>query len=355
MRQVLRLAKRGEGRVSPNPLVGALIVKNGEIVSRGYHACFGGPHAEVNVLRGMASGSAGDATLYVNLEPCDHHGKTPPCTETILAAGIRRVVVGMEDPNPCVAGKGIRRLRNAGVEVVTGVLESACREINGPYIQFITRNTPYVTLKIAQTLDGKIALPDGRSRWITGQRSRRMVQKLRRAHDAVLVGVGTVIADDPRLTVRLSRTVQPRRIVLDSRLRIPPAARILHLPEPEKTIVVTGWDADVRKADAIRALGVQIWRISRNTSGRIDLDAFLKKAAEAGLAGILVEGGSEVFTSFLREKRIDRMVVFTAPRVFGAGISPFADLGIRTPDEAISFRTARWRKMGSDLMIDARF
>lgn len=355
MRRALQLAKRGEGRVSPNPLVGAVLVQDDKIISEGHHVFFGGPHAEVNALRKIAADTVPGATLYVNLEPCNHHGKTPPCTEAIIQSGIRRVVVGMQDPNPLVSGQGIKRLKAAGVVVSTGVLEADCREINRPFIKYITQKMPYVTLKIAQTLDGKIALLDGQSKWITSEPSRRWVHRLRRAQDAVLVGVGTVIADDPQLTVRYDKAVQPRRIVLDSRLRIPLTARILHLDEPQKTLIVTGSDADPKKEKQLLELGVLIWRVAQDVSGQIDLHTFLKQAAESGIISILVEGGRQVFSAFIRKRLVDRMVVMTAPKLFGDGISPFTDLGISSPDAAVTFRSTTLRKMGSDFMIDARF
>ena len=352
MQRVLRLARRGTGRVSPNPRVGALVVKRGRVLAEGYHAYFGGPHAEVVALSKIDEDERKGATLYVNLEPCVHHGKTPPCTELIIRSRLRRVVVGAVDPNPLVREKGIQKLLEAGIEVQVGVRKEECIKLNKAYFKYITQEKPFITLKIAQTLDGKIATADGISRWITSEASRRFVHRMRRESDAVLVGVNTVIADDPELTVRWGYGTGVRRIVLDSRLRIPEEARVLHHPDPEKTIVATTPQAASEKIQMLRQNGVSVWVLDADEEGRVDLSALWKKMAQEGMASVLVEGGKVVFTSILRDGEADRIVVFIAPKLFGKGISAFGDLGVRVPDGAMTFREIVWRRRGVDMVLE---
>jgi diaminohydroxyphosphoribosylaminopyrimidine deaminase / 5-amino-6-(5-phosphoribosylamino)uracil reductase len=354
MNLALRLAKRGTGFISPNPRVGAVIVKNGKVIGQGFHAKFGGPHAEASALSGLNPDELKGATFYVNLEPCCHFGKTPPCTEAIIRSGIGRVVVGMQDPNPLVAGKGIKSLRKAGIDVTLGVLESECGRFNEAFAKWITKHRPFITLKIAQTLDGKIALQNGRSKWITGESSRRKVQHLRAEHDAVLVGIGTVLADDPELTVRSGQRIRPKRIVLDTQLRIPDHAKVIHQPDPERTILVAGPGAPPSRRSWIRSLGATVWTVENDSEGRIHIDAFMKKAGEEGLTSILVEGGKAVFSGFLKSGMADRLVCFTAPRLFGDGFSSFSDLGVDTPSDAIGFEDAVWKRCGQDMMFEGK-
>ena len=353
MARAIRLARRGIGGVSPNPAVGAVIVKRGRILAEGYHLRFGGPHAEVDALSRLESGDAAGATMYVTLEPCNHHGKTPPCTDAILEAGIDRVVVGMEDPNPLVRGAGIAKLRASGIEVVIGVLEEKCRRLNEPFVTCIEKNRPFVTLKIAQTLDGRIATPEGRSRWITGEAAREEVHRMRKASDAVLVGVNTVIADDPRLTVRHVRGGGGRRIILDSRLRTPLASRILHLPDPENTILVHTALAPKTGVEALAEAGVTLWRV-RQAGGRVSLPSLLQRMKDAGIGSVLVEGGEAVFSSFLKSGVVDRIVAFIAPVLFGEGKPCFSSLRIREPREGIRFQETIWRRVGEDMMFEGR-
>ena len=348
------MALKGIGRVSPNPRVGAVIVRNGKIVAEGYHAFFGGPHAEADALSKLKPGKTDGCTLYVNLEPCNHQGKTPPCSEAIIRSGIPRVVIGVSDPNPLVAGKGIRKLKSAGIEVLSGILEEECLRINEAFFKFITRKIPFVTLKIAQTLDGKIATQSGRSKWITGEASRRRVHRMRRESDAILVGIDTVLADDPELTTRLVPGPQPKRIVLDSALRIPLDSRLMRTSGSEKTIVVTLAGASMQKIRAIRTLGAEVWAIHDNTEGRVDIRSFLTKAAEEGITSILVEGGKGIFTSMLKTGLVDRIVLFTAPKLFGTGVEAFDDLGVQGPEDAVRFRSVRWNRSGSDMVFEGR-
>ena len=354
MKKVLGLAKRGTGRVNPNPRVGALVVKDGEILSEGYHGFFGGPHAEINALSKLTSEECKNSTLYVNLEPCVHFGKTPPCTDTILQSGIKRIVVGTVDPNPAVKGKGIQELKRAGIEVCVGVLEKECSRLNESYFKYITKKKPFVTLKIAQTLDGKIATTQGYSRWITSEGSRRLVHRMRRESDAILVGVNTVLTDDPELTVRLIRGDNVRRIVLDGLLRIPVEARVLHHPDPLNTVIATTQKAPSDKIRVLDKMGVTLWIFDSNRNGMIDFSDLLEKMAEERISSVLVEGGKTVFTSVLRTGEVDRVVVFIAPKFFGKGIDVFGDLSIDSPRDAITFREMSWRRKGSDMVFDGR-
>lgn len=355
MKRVIRLAKRGLGKVSPNPLVGSLIVKDDQILSEGYHAYFGGPHAEVDALSKLPMRERRDATLYVNLEPCCHYGKTPPCTDMILQSKLRRVVIGVSDPNHLVQGRGIEILKKSGIEVVTDVLRDCCQRLNGPYFKYMTEKKPYVTLKIAQTIDGKIATDQYHSRWITNKFSRRTVHRLRRESDAILVGAGTVIHDNPDLTVRMVHGKSPKRIILDRSLDIPLKSRVLQHPDPKNTIILTTKEAIPDKIHKIKEKGISIWSIKSDSNGSIHFSSLWKRMVENGIISVLVEGGKEVFTSFIRSGEVDRMIVFIAPKFFGNGLSVFGHLDIHQPDEALQFKETSWIRKGSDMMLEGRF
>lgn len=352
LKKTLQLARRGAGRVSPNPMVGAVVVKNDRILGEGYHRQFGGDHAEVNALRDAGEEARG-ATLYVNLEPCCHFGKTPPCTDAIIAAGIKRVVVGTIDPNQRVNGKAIEMLKKNGIELKVGVLEQECKRLNEAYFKFITTGLPLVTLKIAQSVDGRIATKSGNSRWITNEKSRILAHRLRREHDAILVGVGTVLKDDPQLTVRLLRGRNPYRIVLDSRLRTPLEAKILCDDFVDKTIIATTEQAPSNSIRSIEKRGAKVWIIDSDGNGKVNPQVLLRKLGERGISSLLVEGGREVFTSMLKAGLADRVVIFCAPILLGEGISAFGDLGVISLKEAIHLSEPRLRKIGSDFMITA--
>jgi diaminohydroxyphosphoribosylaminopyrimidine deaminase/5-amino-6-(5-phosphoribosylamino)uracil reductase len=354
MKRAIRLAEKGTGKVSPNPRVGAVIVKNGKVLAEGYHAFFGGPHAEADVLSKVGFMNAEGSTLYINLEPCDHRGKTPPCTDAIIRSGIARVVVGTMDVNPLVAGRGVRKLKRAGIDVRMGVLEDECRQLNEAFFKYISCHRPFITLKIAQTLDGKIATLSGRSRWITNEASRKVVHRLRKNSDAVLVGIQTVLADDPELNVRNGGSVQPRRIVLDSHLRIPLDSKLIRLNSDGKTIVATVSYVSKQRVRKIQKMGADVWILKGNTNGRVNLRSLAKKAVSVGITSILVEGGKEVFTSFLKSNLVDKMIVFVAPKLFGRGIDAFGDLGIADPSEAVQFQSVAWKRIGSDWMMEGR-
>jgi len=339
--------------VSPNPMVGAVVVKSDVIVGQGYHQYFGKEHAEVNAFNSAKVDVAG-ATLYVNLEPCCHFGKQPPCVDRVLAARISRVVVGTLDPNPIVNGSGIRQLRENGIEVKVGVCEKECRRLNEAYFKHVMTGLPFTTLKIAQTLDGRIAASNGRSQWITGERSRRVVHKMRSQHDAVLVGIGTVMADDPQLTVRLSRGVSPRRVVVDSRLRIPLRSHLLTDKLVEKTIVATTAKAPKSKIKKLEKLGAEVWILKANSEKRVHLPALWKKMGAEGITSVLVEGGSRVASAVLKGHLVDQIYIFLAPKILGGGLSAIENLGINDLRKALLLSSFTTKNVGEDLLITAR-
>jgi diaminohydroxyphosphoribosylaminopyrimidine deaminase/5-amino-6-(5-phosphoribosylamino)uracil reductase len=350
MRLALREAARGLGRTSPNPAVGAVIVKGGRVIARGHHPRAGAPHAEVVAIR-RAGARAGGADLYTTLEPCNHWGRTPPCSEAILAAGVRRVFVGSRDPNPLVNGRGLRRLRRAGVEVVTGVLSEECDALNEPWFRFITRGRPHVTLKAAATLDGKIATRDGDARWVTGPEARALVHRLRDRSDAVLVGAGTALADDPRLTARLprGRGRDPLRVVLDSHLSLPHTLRLFRQRSASPTLVAY---ASGRPPGALS--GVEFLRC-RGRGGRVDLRDLLRQLARRNVTSLLVEGGAEVNRAFLEAGLADRVALFLAPKVVGEdGVSWVAGPGARRMADALRLEDVEVRRVGADVLVTGR-
>jgi diaminohydroxyphosphoribosylaminopyrimidine deaminase/5-amino-6-(5-phosphoribosylamino)uracil reductase len=356
MRRALRLARRGRGNVSPNPAVGCVLARSGKVVSEGFHERFGGPHAEVNAIAKADTGLLPECTLYVNLEPCSHHGKTPPCTEAIIRSGIRSVVIGCTDPNPLVNGRGIRALRESGVRVSVGVLESECRRINASFFHFMQQGRPFVTLKAAQTLDGRVATTDGESRWISEPVSREWVHRLRSEHDAILVGVGTVLRDDPELTVR-NRSGRrrpgrpPFRLVLDPQLRIPETSRLVRTDDPERTIVITGFDAPAARRLRLQRSGVRVWRLKTGPGRRFRFRSVLNRCAKEGILSVLVEGGPGTWTSALRSGLADRLVLFVSPRLMGDGVPVLGELGIHGLKELIRFEHAIWRRLGEDMLF----
>ena len=351
IKRTLRLAKKGVGYVNPNPLVGSVIVKDGQIVGEGYHSCFGKEHAEVVALRNAGANARG-ATLYVNLEPCCHYGKTPPCTDAIINAGIKRVVVGMVDPNPLVNQKGIEILRQHQIEVQTGIEEHACRQINRVFIKFITTGMPYVTMKIAQSLDGRIATVTGNSQWITSNRARLEAHRIRSESDAIIVGIGTVLADNPQLTVRHVRGRNPFRIVLDSQLQIPLKSHLLSDDQVQKTIIAT-ISNDEDRIEQIKKTGAHVWQIESNSSGTVSIVPLLKKIASARMSAVMVEGGAQIYTAFLKEKMVDHIVIAVAPKIIGTGIEAIGNLGIFSVDDSVELINVKTKKLNPDLYISA--
>jgi diaminohydroxyphosphoribosylaminopyrimidine deaminase/5-amino-6-(5-phosphoribosylamino)uracil reductase len=360
MRIALRLARRGFGRTSPNPMVGAVLVRHGAILGQGWHHRAGSAHAEIEALldaqRRVETGSARGATLYVTMEPCSTHGRTPPCTAAIIAAGIRRVVAAADDPNPAHAGRGFAILRRAGLKVSTGLLAREAAELNEAFEHWIVHRTPWVTVKAAMSLDGKIATVAGESRWITGEKARRVGLKLRAGADAILVGVKTVLADDPSLTVRRPgfREKRWRRIILDPRARTPLTAQVVSDAFATTTIVVVTKAAPARRAAAL-ARRVRLLHAPARAGG-IDLRWLLKKLGQEEITSLLVEGGGETNAFFLSTGLAGRIAFFYAPMVLGGRGAPKAVAG----EGVVSVRAApvlqgvRWRRIGTDLLLNAR-
>lgn len=345
MRIALNLAQKGEGNTSPNPMVGAVIVKGGRIIGQGYHKRAGLPHAEIEALNDVR-GKIQGATMYVNLEPCSHQGRTGPCAPEIIKAGIRRVVYALTDPNPLVAGKGAALLKKAGLSVTGGVLKAEAIRLNEKYLIFIRSGRPFVTLKLAQTLDGRIATKSGDSQWITCPESRKLGHKLRATHDAVVVGAQTIRADNPQLTVRLVKGKNPYRIVVTSRFNISRTCRIFEENEDSRTIVVVPEGGEI-KANYKNPI---IWYIKKTKDG-ISLADFLKKAGEFGISSLLVEGGSRLATELLKEGLVDKVYIFTAAKMIGRGIESIGDLGTKKIGQAVAFRDGAFETIGSDVLF----
>ena len=363
MRLALRLARRGYGRTSPNPMVGAVLVKGGELIGQGWHRRAGEAHAEIEAIRDAqrhGRGVAG-ATLYVTLEPCCTHGRTPPCTGAILAAGIERVVAGATDPNPAHAGRGFRRLRHAGLKVVHGVLAQECTRLNEAFHHWIVHRTPFVIVKAALTLDGKIATAAGESKWITGEKARAHAMKLREGADAILVGINTVLADDPSLTVRAGesqisnfKSQKPRRIVLDARARTPLNAKVVSDEHAALTTLVVSRSAPARRVAEL-ARRVTVWSAPER-AGKIDVRWLLQKLGGENVTSLLVEGGGEVNASFLLGGFAHRVVFFYAPKILGGRDArrAVAGEGVKRLAEVIALREVEWRRVGEDLLMTAR-
>ncbi len=351
MARALELAEKGRGYVEPNPLVGAVVVHDGMVVGEGWHEGFGKPHAEINALA-KAGEAARGATLYVTLEPCCHHGKTPPCTETILGAGVRRVVAAMTDPFPAVAGQGVARLRQAGIVLEMGLMENEARRLNAPYLKLISTGRPYVHAKWAMTLDGKIATRTGDSKWISGEMSRRHTHELRGRMDAIIVGIGTVLADNPSLTVRPPGPRVPMRIVLDSDGRLPSSSSLATTAGDTPVLVVMADDS--AKASDLRALGCEVLTLPSH-NGLPDVTSLLDELGRRRLTNVLVEGGAQVLGSFFDAKVVDEVHAFIAPLITGGNATTaVAGLGIDKISEAL--RLAEWtvEKLGTDMLIHGR-
>lgn len=355
MRMALDLAERARGRTSPNPLVGAVIVRDGEIVGQGYHQKAGTPHAEVHALRAAGEQARG-AALYVTLEPCSHFGRTPPCSEAVIGAGIKEVYVAMQDPNPLVAGRGIKQMQEAGLAVYSGLLENEAHRMNETFIKYITSKIPFVLLKSAMTADGKIASSAGHSRWVTGETARERVHRLRDGYDAILVGVNTVLADNPSLTCRLPDGTgrDPIRIILDSAARTPPEAVILTQKSDAPTYIVVTDKAPLDRIKSLASGKAKIIRISQDLHGRVDLRKLLGKLGEMEVTSVLVEGGAEVAASFLDNGLIDKVLTFIAPKIIGGrqAPGPVGGIGKALMTQAIKLNDTRWGQVGEDFFIE---
>ena len=351
MKRALRLAERGGGRTSPNPMVGAVLVKKGRVVGEGYHAKAGEAHAEIVALR-QAGEKARAGVLFLNLEPCTHYGKTPPCAPQIIKAGVKCVVIGMEDPNPLVKGKGIEALRKSGLDVKVGVLEKECRKLNEAFRKYILKKEPFVMLKAAVTLDGKIATRNGDSKWISGEASRRFVHRLRNQVDAVLVGIGTVLKDDPQLTARLKGGRDPYRIILDSGLKISEEAKVFEY-SPSKVVLATTASAPQEKIERFERRGVRVLVVD-SKEGKVHLKSCLSKLGEIGIMSLLVEGGGQVNGAFLDEGLIDKFLLFLSPKLIGdpQALGIFGGRGRFNLEEAIPLKEVKTKRIGEDILVE---
>jgi diaminohydroxyphosphoribosylaminopyrimidine deaminase/5-amino-6-(5-phosphoribosylamino)uracil reductase len=354
MQRALDLAERARGLTSPNPMVGALVVRGEQVVGEGFHRAAGQPHAEIEALTAAASRAAG-ATLYVTLEPCAHQGRTPPCAPAVVAAGIRRVVAAIADPNPLVAGRGVATLRAAGIEVVAGVCAPQAERLNRVFLTAMRRRRPHVTLKAAATLDGKIADVRGQSQWITGEAARRQAHRLRSEADAIVVGVETALRDDPRLSVRLDAPWprEPWRVVLDTAARTPPSARLVASGTPARALVAVGPQAPAERVRGLQAAGATVIRLA-SEAGRVAVHALLEDLLARGVHGVLVEGGAEVHASFVGAGAVDRVAIFIAPKLLGGREASGVIGGAgRALEAALKLGPLSVRPFGDDLLLEA--
>ncbi len=352
MQQALDLAKRGIGRVNPNPLVGAIIVQDGQVIGQGFHAKYGENHAERNALQACTRNPKG-ATLYVTLEPCCHHGKTPPCTEAILQSGIQRVVIGCLDPNPLMASNGVQALQAAGVAVTVGVLEPQCKALNAPFFHYIQHKTPYVVMKYAMTMDGKIATNTGASQWISGQTSRAHVHQTRHRYAAIMVGVGTILADNPHLTCRISGGRNPVRIICDSHLRTPLNSHVVTTAKDIQTIIATT-STDVALQQAYRTKGVELM-VTASQNGKVNLPALMVQLAERGIDSILLEGGGTLNFAALDNEIVQRVQCYVSPKLFGGATakSPVMGSGFATVENKIRLQNTTITQYDEDFLLES--
>lgn len=361
----LQLAELGRGQTTPNPMVGAVIVKDNRIIGQGAHLKAGEPHAEIHALR-MAGDAAQGATLYVTLEPCSHHGRTPPCAEAIVRAGVSRVVIAMEDRNPLVRGHGVEKLKSAGIQVIVGVRSAQAYRLNEVFFTWASQRRPFVVWKCAATMDGYIAAMSGDSKWVTGEDARSSVQQLRADLPAIAVGIGTVLADNPRLTVRDTVSEQPLRVIFDSKLRFPLSATMRR--EPGSTLIYTALSQEeisqtelaqkdspghhkIRLGDSDNP-SLEIASIPRDESGRVSVPAAMSDLALRNVTGILLEGGSTLVAEFLKHRLIDKVVYYIAPKLLGGGIPALSSLSPEHMRDAIGLRDVSWSLVGSDFRVE---
>lgn len=357
MKRAIELAKQGAGWTAPNPLVGAVVVKNGRVIGEGYHRKYGELHAERNALAACTEDPAG-ATLYVTLEPCCHYGKTPPCTEIIIEKKIAKVVIGSRDPNPKVAGKGARILREHGIEVVEDYMRKACDSLNPVFFHYITTKTPYVVLKFAMTLDGKIATRTGASKWITGEAARNHVHQLRGRYAGILAGIGTVLADDPMLNCRIDGAHQPLRIILDSHLRIPMGSRLVRSAKEYPLLIVCNESIRDREEGASRIqkleeAGAKVWTLPEK-NGHPDLNVLMQRLGEEKIDSVLIEGGGTVNEAALKAHIVHHVYAYIAPKIFGGedAKTPVEGSGIRLPQECAKLRLAKITVLLNDMLLE---
>lgn len=349
MLRAIQLAKKGEGWTNPNPMVGAVIVKDGRIIGEGYHKKYGELHAERNAIASLTESAEG-AVIYVTLEPCCHHGKTPPCTEAIIEQKIRKVVIGSRDPNPKVAGKGVQILRDHGVEVETGLLEEECLSLNEIFFHYITTKMPYVAMKYAMTLDGKIASFSGDSKWVTGEKAREHTHFLRKKYRGILVGIGTVLADDPMLNCRIENGVDPVRIVCDSHLQIPLECQLVKTAKDIETIVCYA-EENEEKQKALMEAGVQL--IKAEKDGQVDLEKLMMELGSMEIDSVLVEGGGAIHGSFLTSDLVQKVYCYIAPKMIGGkdALSPVLGKGIEKMSDAVEITDVTVQNFGGDICV----
>ncbi len=353
MQRALDLAARAQGRTSPNPMVGAVVVKDNQMVGEGYHMKAGTPHAEVHALQAAGEAAQG-ATLYVNLEPCSHYGRTPPCADAIVQAGVKRVVVAGLDPNPRVSGRGLRILQDAGIEILTGVLEQEARKLNLAFLKYIQTKTPLVSLKVAMTLDGKIATSTGDSRWISGEASRKYVHQLRNIYDAIMVGIGTVLKDNPMLNTRLEEEDirDPVRVIIDSKLDLPRSSNIVETARQQKTIVFCDQQADDTRQEFLEDAGCMVIRLA-GENDKLPLEEVLRVLGEMGIMSLLVEGGGEINGYLIERGLIDKVYWFIAPKIIGGreAPTPVGGRGIQYLKDALPLKSMEIQRFNEDIMI----
>ena len=349
MREALRIARNAEGRTSPNPLVGAVIVRDGKIIAEGWHRQAGTPHAEIHALN-MAGDLARGSTLYVILEPCSHFGRTPPCAKKIVEAGIKRVVAAMSDPNPKVSGRGFEILRQAGIEVEVGLLEDSARQLNENFLKWVTQKLPFVTMKFACSLDGKIATSTGESQWISCEESRKFSHHLRDINDAILVGAGTVLADNPNLTTRLVNGKNPVRVIVDSNAKIPLDSNVV-IDKSARTIIATTSNAPAEKISALKNFGVEI--ITTGNGERVDLKILMRELAEREITSVLVEGGGKIHFSMLNAGLVDKVLAFIAPKIIGGenSLTAVEGSGFEKLSDAVELKNFTATQLGEDFLL----
>lgn len=354
MKQALELAWKGIGFVNPNPMVGAVIVKNGRVIGRGWHEYYGGPHAEINAIKD-AKGNTENATIYVNLEPCSHYGKTPPCSLEIIRNKFSRVVIGCMDPNPLVAGQGIELIRNAGIEVESGIMEKEVKELNEVFFKFISTRMPFVVMKTAMSLDGKIATRTGDSKWISGEKSRKRVHELRNQYSGIMLGINTVIKDDPLLNIRTinGNTKNPIRIVVDSKARISLKAKIINSPEIAQTIIAVTAKAPDEKLSQLREKGIRVI-VCPEQNIRVNLRFLMQELAKQNIDSILLEGGGTLNFEAMHQGIVDKVIVFIAPKIIGGAeaITPVEGMGISRLGNAVELENLKTIQSGQDIMVE---
>ena len=353
MKQCLILAQKGAGAVSPNPKVGAIIFRNGKIIGSGFHHKYGGIHAEIDAFQNTLR--VADSTLIVNLEPCSHFGKTPPCADEIIKQKISRVIIGTKDPNPVVAGRGIKKMRSAGIDVITGVLEDDCKKFNEFFFKYITKKLPFVAVKAAQTIDGKIADTKNNSQWISSEQSRKFVHSLRAEYDAVLIGAGTARADNPALTVRLTKGRNPHRIVLDGNFSTPVTNFVFQQQTNERVFFYTSKKCYQKFPKIVAALtkrGIEIIPMNSDSSNKLNIHEVILSLAEFGITSLLVEGGASLFSQFIEQRLADKVIIFIAPKILVQGKGAFESIRNFSLQSSINLNNISFLKSGNDIVYE---